>query len=144
MRKITLDDRRYVERLDWLDSDRVYRRTMKMYEERDYGFWAVILSGTGRFAGLCGLLDQHVDGCHELEVGYHLLPEYRGRGLATEAARAVMDYAFRTLGKKRVISIILPDNDASIGVAKKNGLVLEKEATFRGHDVIVFAARNDG
>jgi RimJ/RimL family protein N-acetyltransferase len=142
MRKITLDDRRFVERLDWLDSDRVYRRTMKMYEERAYGFWAVILAETGNFAGLCGLLDQRVEGRYELELGYHLLPEYQGRGLATEAARAVMDYAFQSLGKKRLISIILPDNAASIGVAKKNGLVFEREAVFRGLVVSVFAVHN--
>ena len=141
-RKITLDDRRFVERLDWLDSDRVYRRTMKMYEERAYGFWAVILAETGDFAGLCGLLDQRVEGRYELELGYHLLLEYPGRGLATEAARAVMDYAFQSLGTKRLISIILPDNAASIGVAKKNGLVFEREAVFRGLVVSVFAVHN--
>jgi RimJ/RimL family protein N-acetyltransferase len=143
MRKLGADDRRLVERLDWLDTDRVYRRTMKMYEQHGYGFWAVILAGTDSFVGLCGLLDQEVEGRYELEVGYHLLPEYQGRGLATEAARAVMEYAFHTLGKKRLISIILPDNAASIGVAKKNGLVPERKAVFRGLDVAIYAVHND-
>ena len=143
LRKIKPDDRPFIERLDWLDTDRVYRRMMKMYEEQGYGFWAAVLAETGDFAGLCGLLDQQVESRYELEVGYHLLHEYRGRGLATEVARAAMEYAFQTLGKSRLISLILPDNAASIGVAGKNGLVLERDAVFRGLDVSVFAIHND-
>ena len=132
-----------MERLYWLDTDRVYRRTMQMYKEGGYGFWAIVLTDSDCFAGLCGLLDQVIDGCRELEVGYHLLPEHQGRGLATETARAVMQYAFHKLRKRRLISIILPDNDGSIGVAKKNGLVFEKEAVFRDLDVLVFSATRD-
>jgi RimJ/RimL family protein N-acetyltransferase len=143
LRRITPEDRGFVERLYWLDTDRVYRRTMQMYKEGGYGFWTIVLTDSGCFAGLCGLLDQDIDGCRELEVGYHLLPEHQGRGLATETARAVMQYAFDKLRKRRLISIILPDNEGSIGVAKKNGLVLEKAAVFRDLDVLVFSATRD-
>jgi RimJ/RimL family protein N-acetyltransferase len=54
-----------------------------------------------------------------------------------------MEYAFRTLEKRRLISLILPANAASTGVAKKNGLALEREAVFRGLEVGVFAIYND-
>jgi RimJ/RimL family protein N-acetyltransferase len=54
-----------------------------------------------------------------------------------------MQYAFDKLRKRRLISIILPDNEGSIGVAKKNGLVLEKAAVFRDLDVLVFSATRD-
>ena len=143
LRRITPQDKGFVQQLYWLDSDRVYRRTMQMYEENGYGFWAIVLADSGCFAGLCGLLDQDIDGCLELEVGYHLLPEHQGRGLATETARAVMQYAFDKLRKRRLVSIILPDNAGSIAVAKKNGLVFEKKAVFRDLDVRVFSARHD-
>ncbi len=140
LRGLVESDRRDVARLDWLDTDRVFHRTMQMYRDSGYGFWVMMDRADKQFGGLCGLLDQDIDGTRELEVGYHLLPECRGRGLATEAARAVMDYAFVTLGKSRLISIILPDNHASIAVAEKNGMQYEKDSVFRQQAVRIYAA----
>jgi RimJ/RimL family protein N-acetyltransferase len=144
LRRLAISDRRDVARPDWLDTDRVYRRTMQMYRDSGYGFWVMMYAADMRFAGLCGLLEQDVDEIRELEVGYHLLPAYRGRGLATEAARAVMDYAFITLRKSRLISIILPDNHASIAVAERNGMQYEKDSVFRQQTVRIYSATADG
>ena len=94
--------------------------------------FAVILRENGKLIGYCGFFLQMVDGVEEFEIGYRLDPEYWGRGMATEAARAVRDHAFRDLRAARVISLILPENFASRRVAEKNGMRLEKETTFRG------------
>ncbi len=144
LRRLTEADRPAVARLDWLDTDRVLARCLAEYETRGHALWALILKDGGAFAGLCGLLAQEVEGRGELEVGYHLLPDFRRRGLAAEAARAVMDYAFRQVGARRIISIILPDNAASIRVALGNGLTFERAARFRGLDVSIYAARRPG
>lgn len=58
----------------------------------------------------------------DIELGYTLDRAAWGDGVATEAARAVRDYAFEEAGLERVISIIHPDNTPSEAVAKKNGL----------------------
>ena len=101
--------------------------------------FAVILREDGMLLGFCGFFLQMVDGDEELEIAYRLDPEYWGRGIATEAAQAVRDHAFRDLKVDRVISLIVPENFASKKVAGKNGLRLEKETDFRGFHTQVFA-----
>jgi ribosomal-protein-alanine N-acetyltransferase len=141
MRRLTVGDRPVVAALEWLDTDRVLNRCLDGYERHGHALWAMIDRASGSFVGLCGPIVQEVEGEIELEVGYHLLPAFRGRGLATEAAGGVMRYAFEALGADRIISIILPDNAASIAVASRNGLVCERAARFRGLDVLIYAAR---
>jgi ribosomal-protein-alanine N-acetyltransferase len=105
--------------------------------------FAVILRENGKLIGYCGFFLQMVDEVEELEIGYRLDPEYWQQGIATEAARAVRDHAFRDLKVDRVISLIVPDNFPSKRVAEKNGMRLEKETTFRGFHTQVFALSRD-
>lgn len=101
--------------------------------------FAVILPQEDRLIGYCGFFAQVVDGIEELEIGYRLDPAYWGRGIATEAARAVRDYGFNQLKVPRLISLIHPDNLPSRRVAEKNGMTLEKETVFRGFPTLVFS-----
>ena len=101
--------------------------------------FAMIVRAENRLVGYCGFFRQVVDEVNEIEIGYRLDPTYWNRGLATEAARAVRDYAFEKLKLERVISLIHPDNRASRRVAEKNAMKLEKETNFRGFPTLVFA-----
>ena len=85
---------------EWIERNQI------RYEKYGHGLWAVILRTEQKFVGDCGLVIQEVDGVEELEVGYHFNRKYWGRGFATEAARACMDYAFNQLGRSRIISMI--------------------------------------
>jgi RimJ/RimL family protein N-acetyltransferase len=89
--------------------------------------------------GYCGFLHWHLDGADEIEIGYRLHPDYWNRGLATEAAQAVRDHAFRDLKLRKLISLIHPDNVPSRRVAEKNRMKIERETVFRGFPTIVFA-----
>lgn len=60
----------------------------------------------------------------EVEIGWHLHPGYQGRGLATEAARALLGAAARA-GQERVLALTDPDNAASQAVASRLGLADE-------------------
>lgn len=101
--------------------------------------FAVIFRRNNQLIGYCGFLHWHLDGADEVEIGYRLHPDYWNRGLATEAARAVREHAFRDLTLPKVISLIHPDNIASRRVAEKNGMKIERETVFRGFPTQVFA-----
>lgn len=110
------------------------------YAEHGLGLWAVIHKREGRCIGDCGLTFQLVDGVQELEIGYHILRQYQGLGMATEAACACRDYVFNRLGKTRVISWMPPDHTASRRVAEKVGMRFEKETVNRyGRSAVVYS-----
>jgi RimJ/RimL family protein N-acetyltransferase len=91
------------------------------------GLWATIHKDTGRFIGRCGLLPWTIEGREEVEVAYLLARAYWGQGLGTEAAQGIARYAIDTLHFTRLVCVIDPDNQASVKVALKIGMTLEKE-----------------
>lgn len=116
-------------------------KCLRRYREDGIALWALILKADHQFAGDCGLALQEVDGVIETEVGYHLARRHQGQGLATEAARACLDYAFSNLGLQRVISLIRPENLPSRRVAERNGMSVEKETIFVGMPHLVYLAQ---
>lgn len=113
------------------DTRRFLQRFQTSYKENGFGLYAVVHKDDDRIIGYCGLVKQMVDDIAEIEIGYRLDPEYWNRGLATEAASAVLEYALNTLELKKLISIIEDENIASIRVAVKNGFSLEKRTSFK-------------
>lgn len=105
--------------------------------------FAVTMRSNGTLLGYCGFFHQQVDDVKEIEIGYRLHPDYWNQGIATEAAKAVRDHAFRNLKLPRVISLIHPENVASRRVAEKMGMTIEKETTFKGFPTIVFALNRE-
>jgi RimJ/RimL family protein N-acetyltransferase len=103
------------------------RRHIAGYEDRGYGLLAAELRETGELVGRIGFLGTEVDPSADAELHYHLAPEAWGSGLATEAARAVLDWAFETGRLGRVVAVIHPENHASRRVAEKCGLRYWKE-----------------
>ena len=93
----------------------------------ELGLWAAIHKESGKFIGRCGLLPWTIDGQRAVEVAYTINREYWGQGLATEAARGILDYGFTKLNLSRLICLIDPENIASQRVAEKIGMTLEKK-----------------
>jgi RimJ/RimL family protein N-acetyltransferase len=89
--------------------------------EWGYSVWAVERRDDGRFLGDCGLQPLEHRG-PEVELGYDLHPDVWGQGLATEAATAVVQAAFGTLGLDRVMAVVKPANAGSRRVLEKAGL----------------------
>ncbi len=114
-------------------------RVEQSYRENGFGLWAVE-HRSGLMIGYCGLVAQDVDGRREVEIGYRLARNYWGKGLATEAAQATRDYAFQQLKMTRLISLVTPDNFASIRVAEKNGMRLRKTTVKWDMDILVYMA----
>jgi RimJ/RimL family protein N-acetyltransferase len=103
---------------------------------RGYGFWAVEERASGELVGRVGCWKP--EGWPSLEVGWTLRRAHWGRGYATEAARASLEYAFETLDRPHVISLIDPNNTNSIRVAERLGERPEGEWEVFGMKVVIY------
>jgi RimJ/RimL family protein N-acetyltransferase len=155
LRELTLDDldfvaemlahpevmRYYPKCLSREESHEWIERQLARYAWRGHSLWLATERGSGDPIGQIGLIPQIVDGAEEPEIGYLVHYPYWRRGYASEAAAAVRDYAFRTLGKPYVISLIRPENVPSQGVARKIGMSPSRRTTFHGYEHIVFSSQ---
>jgi RimJ/RimL family protein N-acetyltransferase len=114
------------------------KKQIGLYDGTGAGRLAMIEKQTGAFVGDCGLLWQEIDKGMEPEVGYRVNRLWWNRGFATEAAKAVMDYAFGTMGLDHVISLIRPENVQSRKVAEKNGLMFDRIILWHDYDHCVY------
>lgn len=95
---------------------------------------------TGRFVGDVGL--SAVEGePGVVKVGYTIAPTFQGRGYGTEAVRAMVAYAFETLGAETIRMHASADNAASIRVAEKAGLRFVERREYRDGDEIWLGVR---
>lgn len=115
-----------------------FNRIFERYEKGLGGMNALTDLKTGKLLGMCGLLVQEVDGREELEIGYSLLPDSRGKGFATEAGLICRDQAFKNDWANSLISIIHVENEPSKQVARRLGMKPEQETTYKGISVRIF------
>lgn len=88
-----------------------------------YAWYAVVRADAGREAVLVGAggFFGRPSGDGVVEIGYSIVPGFRGRGLATELTAALMEFALDTPGVARIIAHTTPDNAASIKVLERCG-----------------------
>jgi ribosomal-protein-alanine N-acetyltransferase len=111
-------------------------RLMEYREEHGFGIAAVVERASGRVIGDCGL--QLLEDGPDVEVGYKLGRQYRGRGYATEAARAWLEYGFHTLELDRIVAVAWPDNVASWRVMEKCGMRRVGPGEHYGHETLLY------
>lgn len=99
------------------------REMVHHWQRYEFGMWVVEDRVTGEFAGECGL--RWLEDRSDVELSYGLYPQFRGRGLATEAANAALDFGVGVLGLERIIALSRGDNATSHRVLEKIGMVLE-------------------
>ena len=112
------------------------------WQLRGFGMWAVEERETGAFVGRVGL--HQPEGWPGLEVGWMLAKHTWGRGYATEAARASLEYAWNVLGVDHVISVIAPENAPSVRVAERLGEQLEGTYDLDGLEVVIYGISRGG
>lgn len=128
--------------LNYQETCDIVKEIINHYSNYGFCFWKIMLKESDEFIGIAGLLHQNVYGVYETEVAYRIRREYWGNGYATESAKACIEYAKSSLGKKRLISIINTENLMSKRVADKLGAKIECTMKFNGvnHDVYVYQA----
>jgi len=109
----------YPDMADMASARRWIAKNLERYKTDGFGLWALCLRSTGELVGDCGLVNQTVEQATEVEIAYHVHADHRGLGLATEAASACMRYGFFTVGAGRLVSMVHPENHASMGVARR-------------------------
>jgi [ribosomal protein S5]-alanine N-acetyltransferase len=92
---------------------------LQNYQAHGFGLWALELLSTGVFIGDAGITYQTPESVQILEVGWHVHPDFRSSGYATEAADACMRYGFGQLKANSLHSMVDPANIASIKVATR-------------------------
>ena len=154
-RRYTMDDVAFVESLvtdekvmkyigSGIVRDRSYairliERMIEQYENfDDYGLHVLVHKETGQRIGHAGLVAQIIDDAFEIELGYWIHPDFWQQGYATEAARALKQYAEQELELERYISAIQVDNIASRKVALQNGMKREKQIEMEERQVDIY------
>jgi RimJ/RimL family protein N-acetyltransferase len=127
-----------VEPFDRHQMERWVGRNLEHQERYGYGLYSIIDKADHRLIGDCGLEHLDDDGT-EAELGYDLRSDSWNQGVATEAATAVRDHAFRVLGLPRLISLIRQGNAASRRVAEKVGMRHAEDITRHGTSYWLYA-----
>ncbi len=96
------------------------------WADHGYGLWAVIEQESGKLIGHCGL--QPLDNTHEIELTCVIAKAYRLKGLATEAARACLRYAFETQNLQRIVAVTQTENQSAHRLIAKLKMKYEKRA----------------
>lgn len=117
----------------------VIRMIQKQYEDNGIGRFAVIEKESNLLIGWSGLkfLTKEINGYNNIyELGYRFLPEYWGKGYATESAKASLDYGFNDLNIDVIYAMAHSENDGSNHILQKLGF--ERTGEFMEPDGVCF------
>lgn len=107
------------------ESDAFLGKLNDMFSENGLGFYALELRETGEPLGFCGLTYANMPGifpAETVEIGWRLAARYWSNGYVTEAAEALLDFAFVEKDIKAVVSFAVADNNRSTAVMKRLGM----------------------
>lgn len=95
------------------------------YKKYGYGRWTARLKENDEIIGWCGL--KFLEDMQEVDIGYRLHKKHWGKGYATEAAKACLEFGKTQLGMKRIIGMAEKKNLASIRIFEKLNMQFEKD-----------------
>lgn len=100
-------------------------RNYKDYKKYGYGRWTTVVKATNEVIGFCGL--KYLEDINETDLGYRWKKQHWGKGYATEAGRACLQYGFENLELEQIVAQVLEENNASIKVLEKIGMSYWKQ-----------------
>ena len=108
-----------------------FETNVRHWDDHRFGLW-VFRDMERAFVGRGGLRHAQVGGRDEVELAYALMPDFWGRGLATEMARTVLRIGFDQLGLGEIVAFAPTANLASQRVMEKVGLAFERQLVHGG------------
>jgi RimJ/RimL family protein N-acetyltransferase len=114
----------FTKTLSHAESDAMVDRMCSHMADNGFGLWAVELAASGEFAGLIGLWKPTFDApfMPAIEVGWRLAHHIWGQGYAPEGGRAALDFGFKRLGLREIVSVTSVSNMRSRRVMEKLGM----------------------
>lgn len=106
------------------------------WQLRGYGHWALEHKETGQFVGRLGFFNPA--DWPGFEIGWAISRPFWRQGLAEEGARRALVYAFEDMGREELISVINPENTASIALAEKLGEHYQRDGELFGHKISIY------
>lgn len=120
--------------------DALLEQSSASWSDFGYGIWLIVDSESEIRIGWCGV--RPGSSPNEPELLYGLAPAARGLGIATEAARAVVEYVLQLPGVESVWAATEPSHSASIGIMRRIGMAFESHRELDGVDSVIYRIRN--
>jgi len=111
---------------------------LECYVSHEMGPLALVDKGSDELVGFCGVGPEMVDGIEEANLGYRLAKRYWNKGIASEAAKGVLEYTFGRKKLASVVVIIEPEHVASLRVAENAGFNEFSDLEFHGRLVRLY------
>ncbi|MFP4496868.1 MAG: GNAT family N-acetyltransferase [Vulcanimicrobiota bacterium] len=120
------------ETMEWI------QKNINRYKEHGFGIWGAFNKKNKKMLGHIGLVNLKIQNKDETALAYLLMKEFQGRGLATEGARACVEYAFTNLQRQQVVSAIRPENRPSAKVIEKLGFTPHGQCQLAGFNHVIY------
>ncbi|WP_372793053.1 GNAT family N-acetyltransferase [Lutibacter sp.] len=124
-----------------LEEAMIFIKNYSDYKRNGYGRWAVCIKETHEFIGWCGLKFEEKK--EETDLGYRFYKKHWGKGYATEAAKACVNYGFSVLKLKKLIGRVSIKNIASIEVLKKCGFIYKNKFIYNHQPAVLYGMKYD-
>lgn len=127
----------------WTDGKIVefVERQRQHFASLGYCLWKLTIKGDPELSGFCGI--QPLDDLPDIEIGWWLAIRHWGKGIATEAARAVLKDGFERCGLNRIVALALQENRASTRIMEKLGMSYEGNRNHHGFEVVLYSIRKE-
>lgn len=129
-----------VAKYDWFypiksqdDAMKFISRYSDEFQQQEEITWGIALKENNKLIGICCLGD-FVEEARRCEIGYDIMRSQWNKGYASEAIKAIVDFAFKIMDLNRIEAFITPGNDASVRVLRKNNFT--QEGIVRERDLI--------
>lgn len=103
------------------------------YARNGFGLYLVELKETHESMGMCGLIRRNT--LKDVDIGYAFLPKFWSKGYALEAALAMKQYARESIGLKRLVAVVDPENQPSIRLLERLGMKYERMVRLAMDDI---------
>ena len=133
VRRFLLDDQLVLR--EWVEEE--IAASTARFEAGSAGLFCLYLKDDRTLIGFCGFRPFFEP--PELQLLYGLLPAYWSKGLATEAARAMIEFGFQRLGFDRILASADAPNAASLRVLEKAGMVFDHRETIHRLDTVFYS-----